>query len=54
MLEANIDVGHVGDTSRWRAKEERRVNMLNEKGIWEGGVIPNACSDARSLASFQL
>ena len=38
--------------SRWGAKEEKRV--LNEKGFWEGGVIPNTCSDTRSHASFQL
>ena len=54
MLEANLDMGHVGDASRWREKEERRVNMLNEKGLWEGGVILNTCSDTRSLASFHL
>ena len=37
-----------------RAKDKKRVNMLNEKGFWEGGVIPNTSSDERSLASFQL
>ena len=40
--------------SRWGAKEEKRENVLNEKGFWEGGVIPNTCSDIRSHASFQL
>ena len=37
--------------SRWGAKEEKRVN---EKGFWEGGVVPNTCSDIRSHAGFQL
>ena len=39
--------------SRWEAKEEK-TRVLNEKGFWEGGVIPNTCSDIRSPASFQL
>ena len=36
--------------------EQRKkwVNMLNEKGFWEGGVIPNTYNDERSLVSFQL
>ena len=51
MLEANIN---IEDMRRWRAKEERHVKMLNDKGFWEGGVIPNTCSDVRRLASFQL
>ena len=33
---------------------KRRVNMLYEKRFWEGGVMPNACNEIRSLASFQL
>ena len=40
--------------SRWGAKEEKRVKVLNEKGFWEGGVIPNKCSDIRSNAGFQV
>ena len=32
----------------------RSGKMLNEKGFWEGGVIPNTCNDETSLASFQL
>ena len=32
----------------------KRARILSEKGFWEGGVIPNACSDARSLANFQV
>ena len=40
--------------SRWGAKEEKRVNMLNEKGFWEGGVMPNTYGDVNGLASFQL
>ena len=52
MLEADINMGHIGHTSRWRVKEKRRVKILNEKGFWEGGVIPNTCSGIRSLASF--
>ena len=51
--EAAINMGQIGDTSRWRAKEERRINMWNEMGFWEGGVMPNTCSDITSLASFQ-
>ena len=38
--------------SRWGAKEEKRVKVLNDKGFWEGGVIPNTCSDIRSHAGF--
>ena len=38
MLEAGIN---IDDTSRWRAKEEKRANMSNDKGFWEGGVMPN-------------
>ena len=40
-----------------QADGERRkkwVNMFNEKGFWEGGVVPNTHNDERSLASFQL
>ena len=40
--------------SRWGAKEEKRVKVLNEKGFWEGGVMPNTYSDVNGLASFQL
>ena len=40
--------------SRWGAKEEKRVNMLDEKGFWDGGVIPNTYGDVNGLASFQL
>ena len=41
--------------SRWGAKEEKRVKVSNEKGFWEGGVMPNTCGDDEtSLASFQL
>ena len=47
-------MGLIGDMSSWGAKEEKRVKVLNEKGFWEGGVIPNTCSDIRSHASFQL
>ena len=34
--------------SRWGAKEEKRVKVLNEKGFWEGGVMPNTYGDASS------
>ena len=44
----------LGDMSRWGAKEEKRVKVLNEKGFWEGGVMPNTCGDVNGLASFQL
>ena len=40
--------------SRWGAKEEKRVKALNEKGFWEGGVMPNTYGDVSGLASFQL
>ena len=40
--------------SSWRAKEEKGVNMLNAKGFWEGGVIPNTCGEVKNLSSFQL
>ena len=38
--------------SRWGAKEEKRVKMLNEKGFWEGGVMPNTYGDVNGLATF--
>ena len=40
--------------SRWGAKEEKRVKVLNEKGFWEGGVMLNTYADVNGLASFQL
>ena len=40
--------------SRWGAKEEKRVKVLNEKGFWEGGVMPNTYDDVNGLAGFQL
>ena len=40
--------------SRWGAKQEKRVKVLNEKGFWEGGVMPNTYGDVNGLASFQL
>ena len=43
----------LSDASRWRARG-KGGKKLNEKGFWEGGVIPNTCSDIRSHASFQL
>ena len=33
---------------------EGKVNMLNETGFWEGGVIPRTYNDESSLANFQL
>ena len=35
-------------------RRKKRAEMLNEKGFWEGGVIPNTHSDERRLASLQL
>ena len=40
--------------SRWGAKEEKRVKVLNEKGFWEDGVMPNTYGDVNGLARFQL
>ena len=40
--------------SRWGAKEEKRVKVLNEKGFWEGAVMPNTYGDVNVLAGFQL
>ena len=34
--------------------EEVAKCYINEKGFWEGGVIPNMCNDETSLARFQL
>ena len=33
---------------------KKSVNMLDEKGFWEGAMIPKLYSHVRSLASFQL
>ena len=43
-----------GDTGRRRAKEEKMVNMLNEKGFGKGGAIPSTHCEFGGLASFQL
>ena len=36
-----IQIWDIGDTGKWRTKEERLVNMLNEKVFWEGGAMLN-------------
>ena len=30
---------------RWRAKEKDGSTCFLQKGFWEGGVVPNICSD---------
>ena len=36
MFQANTDMGHIGDMSRCRMKEERRARNLNgPEGCWE-------------------
>ena len=54
MFEAIII--HMGLRGHEQVGSEGRkaVKVFNEKGFWEGGVIPNTCSDIRSPASFQL
>ena len=51
MFEAIINMGLGGHQ---QVRGEGRKAGVNEKGFWEGGVIPNTCSDIRSHASFQL
>ena len=29
----------IRNTGRWRAEAQKQVEMLSEKGFWEGGVI---------------
>ena len=52
LFEVIIDMGLSGHEQV--GGEEKRVNMLNEKGFWEGGVITNTYGDVNGLASFQL
>ena len=44
----------MGSRRQVASEGNKWVNMLHEKGFWEGGVIPNTYSDERSLAGFQL
>ena len=53
MFEAIINMGLRGH-EQVGSEGKKAVNMLDEKGFWEGGVIPNTCSAIRSPASFQL
>ena len=56
MLEEKTNVGYRGHgqvASEGRKRCVNMLNMLNEKGFWEGGVIPNTYSDVRSIANFQ-
>ena len=32
----------------------KAVKVLNEKGFWEGGAMPNTYGDVNGLASCQL
>ena len=48
-----MNMGHRGH-EQVASEEEKQVKMLNGKGFWEGGAIPNTYSDAGNLASFQL
>ena len=52
IFERIIDMGLRGHEQV--GSEGRKTRVLNEKGFWEGGVIPNTCSDIRSHAGFQL
>ena len=36
MLEASIDMGHIGDMSRWPATEERRGRSKYQYGTYRG------------------
>ena len=47
-------VGNLLKRRRQVASEGKGAKVLNEKGFWEGGVIPNMCNDETSLARFQL
>ena len=51
MFEAIINMGLRGHE---QVGSEGRKAVLNEKGFWEGGLIPNTCGDVNGLASFQL
>ena len=51
MFEAIIHMGLRGH-EQVGSEGRKAVKVLNEKGFWEGGVIPNTCSDIRSPASF--
>ena len=47
VLEAHVKNQDLGDVGQWRAEQEKRVKLLlNEKGFWEGGVIPNGIEEA--------
>ena len=50
MFEGIINTGLRGQEQEGR----KAVKMLNEKGFWEGGVMPNTYGDVNGLASFQL
>ena len=52
FFEVIMDMGLRGHEQV--GSEGRKTRVLNEKGFWEGGVIPNTCSDIRSHAGFQL
>ena len=54
MFEAKINEGYRGHGQVASEGRKTCVNMLNEKGFWEGGAIPNTYSDVRSIANFQL
>ena len=53
FFEVIIDMGLRGH-EQVGSEGKKAVKVLNEKGFWEGGVIPNTCSGIRSPASFQL
>ena len=53
MFEAIINMGLRGH-EQVGSEGRKAVKVLNEKGFWEGGVIPNTCSDIRRHASVQL
>ena len=53
MFEAIINMGLRGH-EQVGSEGKKAVKVLNEKGFWEGGVIPNTYGDANGLASFQL
>ena len=53
MFEAIINMGLRGH-EQVGSEGRKAVKVLNDKGFWEGGVMPNTYGDVNRLASFQL
>ena len=48
MFEAIINMGLRGH-EQVGSEGKQRVKVLNEKGFWEGGVMPNTYGDVTAL-----